>query len=63
MQFKLQYNALLFIVLIMNFVTVSWNFYRLLILGEVVARAPSLDQNYFDPNKVIIYTTRYQMMR
>ncbi|XP_052685923.1 uncharacterized protein LOC128165435 isoform X5 [Crassostrea angulata] len=30
---------------------------------EVVARAPSLDQNYFDPNKVIIYTTRYQMMR
>lgn len=63
MQFKLQYNALLFIVLIMNVVTVSWNFYRLLILGEVVARAPSLDQNYFDPNKVIIYTTRYQMMR
>ncbi|XP_022314520.2 uncharacterized protein LOC111119021 isoform X2 [Crassostrea virginica] len=31
--------------------------------GDVVARAPSLDQNYFDPNKVIIYTTRYQTSR
>ncbi|XP_062594006.1 uncharacterized protein LOC134255480 isoform X1 [Saccostrea cucullata] len=30
---------------------------------DVVARAPSLDLNYFDPNKVIIYTTRYKLSR
>ncbi|XP_056019360.1 uncharacterized protein LOC125672084 isoform X3 [Ostrea edulis] len=31
--------------------------------GDMVARAPSLDLNYFDPNKVIIYTTRHQLSR